>query len=93
MTIAEALIKLATDPALLEKFKKDKDRRSALLEELGLTADQAKVLLGGDLRKIRYRIDVEWEVGGEEFVMRVVHWPAPPLPPPPGPIQVYQAGD
>jgi hypothetical protein len=62
MSLAEFLVKLATDPAALEAFTLDPD---AYMAELGLTEAQRSVINSGRLGDIRYAVEAELEVEGE----------------------------
>lgn len=58
--LTEFLLKLATDPAALEKYRCANEReRNELLEAAGLTPEQRKAVLGGNSRQITEQVTEE----------------------------------
>lgn len=88
MTIGEFLLALATDRELLERFGRDP---RSVIENADLGDQQRELLLAGELRELRIKIEAEINVGGETLFIHTICIPTickpPPPPPPPNPSQ------
>ena len=78
MTIAEFLLKLATDDELLRQFRDEPGE--VLRFEPDLDAKQRNLLLAGSLIDLRVKIKAEFEVNGEKIAMITIYVPPPPPP-------------
>lgn len=86
MTIAEFLLKLATDPDLLAEFQKDAESAEAVITRAGLTPEQRARLLSGDPRELRVKVKAEFHIDGETVAYSTVYSvPTVYIPPPPPP--------
>lgn len=85
MTIAEFFYRLATEPRLLGRYNEDAE--SFLCdEEFGLDADQRALLLSGNPRELRIKINAEFHVEGQTVAYSTVYTvPTIYIPPPPPP--------
>ena len=80
MTLGEFLLKLAksSDEELAE-FARD---QRGFIERSDLDEPQKAMLLTGDLRKLRVKIDAEFVVGGEKMAIHVICVPVICVPDP-----------
>jgi hypothetical protein len=93
MTIAEFLLKLASDSALRQRFSED---RESVIREYELGPQATALLRSGDLRELHVKIKAEFEVDGERVAFLTVYGvppvtvyepdpdPDPDSPPPDG---------
>ncbi len=79
MTIAEFLVKIASEPKLLEQFN-DEKRQGDLLRDYDLTEEQREFLRSNDLRILRVKVESELTVAGESLVFSTICRPPPPPP-------------
>jgi hypothetical protein len=79
MTIAEFLVKLASNEELLELFKQDPEE--VLRYEEDLDHEQRALLRAGRLVGLRVKIHAEFEVNGEPITMAMVTIHGTPPPP------------
>jgi hypothetical protein len=85
MTIAEFLLRLATDEDLLEEF--NRDREGMLLDE-ALSDEDRRLLLAGNTDELRVKVTAEFHVRGQKVAYHTVYTVpgtvyVPPPPPPP----------
>lgn len=85
MTIAEFLLRLATDGDLLQEFKRD--REGVLLNE-ALSDEDRRLLLEGNTDELRVKVTAEFRVRGQKVAYITVYTVpgtvyVPPPPPPP----------
>jgi hypothetical protein len=86
MTIAEFLLRLATDEELLRQFKDD--REGMLLNE-ALSDEDRRLLLSGNTDELRVKVEAEFHVHGQKVAYHTVYtvpgtvYVPPPPPPPP----------
>ena len=90
MTIAEFLLRLATDEELLRQFKDD--REGMLLNE-ALSDEDRRLLLSGNTDELRVKVEAEFHVRGQKVAYHTVYTvPGTvyvPPPPPPQPDSEY----
>lgn len=94
MTIAEFMVKLASDPKLLKRFNADSKSRDALLAEHELTGKQRAFLRSGDLRILRVSVEAEMTIGSESVCFQTICGPTIwGVAPPGGPPRTPPSGD
>ena len=72
MNLTEFLLRLASDPELLQRFA-GTDDKEGFLREQGLEGHALQFLLSGDLKSLRVHIEGELEIGGELYSFGTVH--------------------
>jgi hypothetical protein len=70
MTIGEFFLRLATDREFLARYNEDAE---GVAREAGLSDAQRALLVSGDLRKLRVKINAEFEIDGEIVAYQTVH--------------------
>lgn len=74
MNLTQFLLRLASDPELLQRFVGTEDKeREGFLRELGVEGHALQFLLSGDLRSLRVHIEGELEIDGELYSFGTVH--------------------
>ncbi|HEY8645230.1 MAG TPA: hypothetical protein VIL77_05045 [Gaiellaceae bacterium] len=83
MTIAEFFLRLATDDKLQRDFNAD---AHATLSREGLSDEQRALLLSGEPRELRVKVEAEFYVEHEKVAYSTVYTvPTVYIPPPPPP--------
>lgn len=72
MTLAQFMLRLASDPAFFKEYEEASDK-SDFLRKQELDEHARQFLLSGNLRNIRVHIQAELEVDGDIFSIGTVH--------------------
>jgi hypothetical protein len=79
MTLADFLLDLATNTRSLAAYA---ESPRAFIEGSDLDGPQKEMLLTGDLRKLRIKVEAEIVVGGEKMTIHVICMPVICVPDP-----------